>query len=469
MRDVHPITHRPLTDRMSRDTLVSRLERETRARLAAEKLLEDKSRELAASSHALTKTAEILEDQRRQLNIILDHTIAAIFLATSDLMLCRANRAAKELFHLDDESLLELTVPDLFESFVRGRRADEATIRDAIATLGEGLFEAVGRRRDGSTFPLEFGVTRMNHKNRNHTVWIFRDITDRKAEEARREALERELNHAQKMEALGTLASGVAHEINTPIQYVSDNVRFLKDATADLAGLLDLYASLASEAQAAGIGTHALASIRERVTEIDLEFLLEEIPLSVDQSLHGIGQVGSIVNAIKEFSHPGDDEKIDLDLNRAIETTLTVSRNQWKYVAEVALDLDPDLPCVPAAPGGINQALLNIIVNAADAISERRNGERGLICIATARRGRSVEVRIEDNGGGIPQDVADRIFDPFFTTKEVGKGTGQGLAICDSIIRQKHGGTIEFETRPGEGTTFVITLPMGTRTPETRT
>jgi signal transduction histidine kinase len=165
---------------------------------------------------------------------------------------------------------------------------------------------------------------------------------------------------------------------------------------------------------------------------------------------------------MKEFSHPGVKEKTALDINDAIEHTLTVSRNEWKYVAEVEIDLDPELPKIICLPGEINQVFLNLIVNAAQAIaSENENGKngRGIIRVQTKRDGSWVEIRVSDTGPGIPDHVKPHIFEPFFTTKDVGKGTGQGLAIAYDVIERKHGGTITFETEIGKGTTFIISLP----------
>ena len=189
------------------------------------------------------------------------------------------------------------------------------------------------------------------------------------------------------------------------------------------------------------------------------------MPQAIRQSLEGTERVAKIVRAMKEFSHPGVEEKTAIDLNRAIESTVTVSRNEWKYVAEVVTDLDPDLPLVRCLPGDLNQAVLNLVVNAAHAIEKRREVERnvdqlGHIAVSTRRVGDQVELRVADDGTGIPADVLPRIFDPFFTTKPVGKGTGQGLAITYSVVVEKHGGTIDVETESGRGTTFILRLPL---------
>jgi signal transduction histidine kinase len=196
--------------------------------------------------------------------------------------------------------------------------------------------------------------------------------------------------------------------------------------------------------------------------EADLEYLREEIPKAIQQSLEGVERVSKIVGAMKEFSHPGTTEKVAIDINRSIESTITVARNEWKYVAELVTDFDLSMQLIPCLPGEFNQVILNMIINAAHAIAaieDNQSGKKGTITVSTRDQGKYAEIRISDTGTGIPESIRPRIFDPFFTTKEVGKGTGQGLAIAHSVIVDKHGGTIRFESEMGKGTTFVITLP----------
>lgn len=263
--------------------------------------------------------------------------------------------------------------------------------------------------------------------------------------------------------AVADVAAGIAHEINTPIQYVGDNVRFLGDACTDLTAVLEQAEALS---QAAQVGepvaepARALAAVQ---AEVDLPFLLAEIPATVEQTLEGVERVATIVRAMREFSHPGSEEKSMADINRALESTITVSRNEWKYVAEVATCLSEDLPLLNCLPGELNQVFLNILVNAAHAIADRTDhGSRGkgVITVSTRADDRWLEVRIADTGGGIPATVQERIFDPFFTTKGVGKGRGQGLAIARSVVVDKHRGHLRFVSEPGRGTTFVIKLPL---------
>jgi signal transduction histidine kinase len=261
---------------------------------------------------------------------------------------------------------------------------------------------------------------------------------------------------------VGQLAAGIAHEINTPTQYIGDNVRYLKKAFAGLTRLLTIYDRLWNEMCQDTVDAALLAEVGATLQQIDLCFLMEEIPKAIDDGLEGVKRVSEIVGAMKDFSHPGAREKVPLDLNHAIQSTIIVAQNEWKYVADMDTDFDPTLPPVCCLPGEFNQVILNLIVNAAHAIGERtkeRNGEKGKIRVQTARCPMGVEIRIGDTGAGIPPEVRARIFDPFFTTKEIGKGTGQGLAIARSVIVGKHEGSIDFESVVGEGTTFIIRLP----------
>ncbi|MEO5374874.1 MAG: response regulator [Alphaproteobacteria bacterium] len=259
---------------------------------------------------------------------------------------------------------------------------------------------------------------------------------------------------------VGRLAAGVAHEINTPIQYIGTNARFISDSFASVLRIVDAYERLRARCQAAGTITDELKEIDDLVEEHDLPYLRTEIPEAIAQSQVGIEQVSRIVLSMKEFSHPGVIQRNASDINRAIRNTATLSRNQWKECAEMVLDLEEGIPPVTCRVSEINQVLLNLIVNAAQAIDASGHG-RGKIEIATRRKGDFVEIRVTDSGSGVPDDIRDRIFEPFFTTKDIGKGTGQGLAICQDIITKRHGGQIFVEGETGHGAIFVIRLPIG--------
>lgn len=273
--------------------------------------------------------------------------------------------------------------------------------------------------------------------------------------------LEERLARAQKLEAVGELAAGIAHEINTPIQFVGDNLRFLRDGTKDLVQLGGDLSEILQRARDGSLTAEAVEGYSARVSAADLDFLVEEIPKAIEQSLEGVDHVATIVRAMKAYSHPSV-EKTPSDLNAAIANAITVSRNEWKYVAEVVAKLDTTLPRVTCAPGQFNQVMLNLIVNAAHAIEEKgaTGGSKGVIVVTSRWTQEYAEVEVEDDGCGIEPDVQGRIFEHFFTTKEVGRGTGQGLSTVHRIIVEEHGGTIEVSSTPGQGSRFTLRLPL---------
>jgi signal transduction histidine kinase len=220
-------------------------------------------------------------------------------------------------------------------------------------------------------------------------------------------------------------------------------------------------------AQGGTCSPDVLQQVAATVERTDAGYLLDEIPKAIEQTLEGVSRVAALVNAMKEFSHPDTKEKIPLDLNHAIGNTITIARNEWKYIADMETEFDGSLPLVPCQPGAFNQVILNLIVNAAHAIAaaNRQGGrEKGKISVQTRNCKDWAEIRIQDTGTGIPEKIRNRVFDPFFTTKEIGKGTGQGLAIAHSAVVVQHGGTIHFETEEGKGTTFVVRLPLDGKT-----
>lgn len=274
-----------------------------------------------------------------------------------------------------------------------------------------------------------------------------------------RVSVESQLRIAQKLESIGQLAAGIAHEVNTPTQYVSDNLAFLTTAWQDLGPLLDDYERAMTRGS---LDPDRGLAIWRRA---DVEYLREEVPAALGAATAGLDQIGRIVRAIKDFSHPGGDTLQPADINHAIENAATVARNEWKYVADLSLDLDPALPPVPCNISAFNQVILNLIVNAAQAIesasSEAESGTLGKIIVSTRLADDWVEIVVEDDGPGVPESIRDQVFDPFFTTKEVGKGTGQGLAIAFRVITKQHGGTIELDPPADRrGARFTVRLPL---------
>ena len=295
------------------------------------------------------------------------------------------------------------------------------------------------------------------------SIHVARDITNRKQVEKEQKKLQSQLLHAQKLESVGRLAAGIAHEINTPTQYIGTNIDFLDEAFGDAGKLVSHLQTLLLAEKKGELSPALFQEARQAMDDVDWDYLAAEIPNAIGQSRIGVKRVTSIVRAMKEFSHPGSKDKVALNLNSIIQTTITVATNEWKYVAAVKTDLDPDLPSIPCLSDELGQVILNMVVNAAHAIAEKLGenpeGEKGTITFTTKHDGEWVELRISDTGAGIPEAIRQRIFDPFFTTKQVGKGTGQGLAIVHDVITEKHQGTIALESEVGVGTTFIIRLP----------
>ena len=274
--------------------------------------------------------------------------------------------------------------------------------------------------------------------------------------------LHQEKEQASRFEAIGQLAAGIAHEINTPIQYIGDNVQFLGESFQDLLDLLDGVGKLIDKDGGASLGE----GFQKASKEADLDFIVREIPIAVEQTREGVGRIKEIIRAMKNFSHPGTETHAMADLNQCIKATVVITKNEWKYIADLDVDLDENLPEIKCNPGELNQVFLNLIVNACHAVEEKlagSSGTKGDIRIRTRCRENSVEIEVADTGTGIPEHIRDRIFDPFFTTKEIGKGTGQGLSITRSIVVKRHNGTIDVETWPGKGTRFVIRLPISSQ------
>ncbi|QDV68148.1 Sporulation kinase E [Rosistilla carotiformis] len=287
------------------------------------------------------------------------------------------------------------------------------------------------------------------------TLILGTDVTEHRV-------LEQQLQNAQRLESVGQLAAGVAHEINTPMQYLGDNLAYLNSKFDKLIGYLQSSCDLLEQADHSSVDCNLVAELREQANTLSLKKLYTQIPQALADSIDGVEHVSRIIRAMKELSHPGGEEASAVDINRALETTIAVSTNEWKYVAKIETDLDPSIEPVLGYPGELNQVFLNLIVNAAHAISDvTAGGSNGLgnIHIRSSQHQGFVKVEISDNGGGIPESIRGRVFDPFFTTKEVGKGTGQGLAIAHTVVVQRHAGKLSFDVEEGVGTTFVVDLP----------
>ncbi|MBC7977999.1 MAG: HAMP domain-containing protein, partial [Myxococcales bacterium] len=353
-------------------------------------------------------------------------------------------------------------------------RTIEVTANDEIGALGHALNDMLIRlhadraRVHHTVTELTAAEDQLARTNRELEKRVtartsaLSDALDKLQLEMRtRLAIEIELRQAQKLESVGRLASGIAHEINTPVQFVSDSCTFLATSTADVLRALAGYrAILVAVEQRTLDAPAALAHSQALDAEHDVSYLAEQIPLAVQRSLLGLERVSAIVRAMKEFAYPDRKDQALSDLNHALTSTLIVARSEYKYIAEIETQLG-DLPSVMCHIGQLNQVFLNLIVNAAHAIEAQRTYGTGKIVIRTTASDDNVVISIQDNGCGIPAAVLDKIYDPFFTTKEIGKGTGQGLAIARAVVVDKHRGTIDVTSQPGQGATFTITLPIG--------
>ncbi len=309
----------------------------------------------------------------------------------------------------------------------------------------------INRKKDGDLYYADGSIlpVRSDGKRITHYVSIARDITSKLI-------MESQLRKAQKLESIGHLTAGISHEINTPMRYIGDNLAYLDDAYRQLTPVLqilirpDLYARLPDP-------------LRETMAGVDIPKILDNMPAAIAETGEGVSAVNRIVGAMKRFSHPGSEYAVSVDLNTQIRNAATITRNEWKYVARMEFDLDPDIAPVYCYPDDFNQAMLNLILNAAHAVEDRlgrtQNDEMGRIVLSTSRRDDEVEIRVKDTGSGIPEDLQDEIFNPFFTTKEIGRGTGQGLSIVHAAIVKKHCGRVRFTTGP-EGTEFILNIPV---------
>jgi PAS domain S-box-containing protein len=406
------------------------------------------------------KKAEIeVRNAREFLKKVIDNVPTLIAVRDSEDRFTLANIAFAKMLGTTIEEMIGKTPEDFHHDPEELRRIKEEDDLIFEQWREKPFFEEKYTDTDGEIHFLET-IKRplISDGGEKNILVIANDLTERRV-------LEGQLRHAQKLESIGQLAAGIAHEINTPTQYVSDNIRFLNDANNDIRTILDKYAELLQAAENGTCEPFMMAELRQEIIETDLEYILREVPIAISQSLDGVSRITKIVQSMKDFAHPGSGEKTAVDLNKAIESTITVARNEWKYVATVETDLDETLPPVPCIIGELNQVFLNMIINAAhaikDVVGEGLEG-KGKITISTkAAKDGWIEVRIADTGAGVPLKVRNRIFDPFFTTKEIGKGSGQGLAISHTVVVDKHGGKLTFETEEGKGTTFLIRLPGG--------
>ena len=367
------------------------------------------------------------------------------------------SKAAEEMLHVEAADAL-------------GKRLDGTGVKWDWEKVTEGLARCLDEKESVRLEDLAFknpdgeerflSMTLIPMRNQggelSGVVLLGYDFTQRKI-------LEITLAENQKIESIGQLAGSIAQEINSPIQYIGDNVRFLQGAFEDLSGLMEKYQKLLSTVKNGTVSKEIIEEVEETLEGADWDYLSNELPNALDQTMDGVNKVTNTVQAIKDFSQPASEDKVAVDFNRVVESTILMARNDWKHVAELSTDLEAGMPNVRCHRAQVNQVIMHLVRNAAEAIAEKVGDdpkEKGMIRISTRSDRRWAEFCISDTGCGITEEVRPKIFDPFFTTKDGKNSVGEGLALCKSVVEDNHGGTIRFESVPSTGTIFIIRLPF---------
>jgi signal transduction histidine kinase len=388
-----------------------------------------------------------LQDEQERLKTILDKTPVGVVITGADSRIRWANNFILRITEMD--SLDGENYQHLFnDAGVTLRSLSE----QKKIVCGDHLLQTC----KGKKFPVFQCAQPINWCDEDVVLTTFVDLSERKK-------LENELAQKHKLESVGYLATGIAHEINTPIQFIGHNLQFLHDAVNNFLSYMQLHEKLTEQATAGQVEPTLLTEIATARDSLEIDFFAADVDGAINDSIDGVSRVAEIVKNMKEFSHQHPGVKTATDINRLVQNTTSVTRNEWKYTANLVIDLQPDLPQVPGLANDLNQVMLNLIVNARDAIAERKVSEPqhvGQIKIKTRFTENSVEIQVQDNGIGIVEENHNKVFDHFFSTKAVGKGTGQGLSIARNIIIDKHQGELTMESEAGVGTVFTIRLPL---------
>ncbi len=417
-------------------------------------------------------TLELLEKQNQNLRealtqvlyqneMLLNWVNGAVVKVDREGMVLDANDIALHYLGYEHEELLGKQYHDTFHHTLEDGSEYPWDFCPVFAAIEDGSSHHVTGdvfwKSDGSSFSADYIVSpvRDEQNNISGATLIFRNLTEQSLQQAKK-------IHGMKLESIGELSAGIAHEINTPIQFIGSNIAFLSDAFTDMNDTVVAYRELLERVKDNPELAEIIANIERVEEDTDIEYLEEEVPKAIDQTSHGVERVSQLVLGLKGFAHSADNqEKEKADINQIINNTLVVCRNAYKYVANLEKRLG-EIPEIRVHHGDIGQVVLNIVVNAAQAVEENRENpnDMGTITVISECDDQYVTIKISDTGGGIPQKVSERIFDPFFTTKEVGRGSGQGLAIARNIIHEKHGGELTVESQEGKGSTFIVKLPL---------
>jgi signal transduction histidine kinase len=433
----------------------------------AERMALRKSIEFLPLAYAHALESSTGEDRRLLKDVMLETMLYHHYLATNyrlpieaDLRgLSQPNAPAVKVFVANIRDLLQLDPRQTLELRELSKLTDRSKPLTSLAGAYHGILRSRAQRRTAlvalqylmSLVLLVFLARTLRKQNKTFSQLqelnsvLEQRVCERtrslEASHAEREQILGDLARSQRLESLGQLAAGIAHEMNTPIQFVGDNTRFLRESFQEIEEVLQ----------------------RQPQVPDELAYLQTEVPLAIEQSLEGLNRVAELVRSLKAYSHPGGESKTPADLNELVRTTATLARNEWRYVAELHLQLDETLPRTPCYPSELNQVLLNLLVNAAHAIQDKIGDEpstKGEIAIQTRTRESFVEISIQDSGVGMTEETRRKMFDPFFTTKEIGRGTGQGLSIAYDLVVNKLDGRLMCDSEPGRGTCFTISIPL---------
>lgn len=422
-----------------------------------EKIILEKTAQLTEMNKEITAINAALDAEKEFLRTTLESIGDGVISTDLEGNIIFANKSAQSILAMNEYELIGVKLKDIFQNIIENRASEILNYFDIKPNENCNTFndkQIIINTKDSKRkiLNVKSSIIKDESERIQGIVFVLKDKTELIN-------IETQLSLSQKMESIGQLAAGIAHEINTPLQYVGDNVKFLDNAFYSLTEYLNKIKTLILNTNMPELKEE----LSQKEKELDLEYLLNEIPSALEQTHIGIQRVGQIILAMRDFAHPGIKAKSYYDINHSIEVTTNICRNKWKYIANLKMELDPNLPPVFCSLDEINQVILNMILNSVDAIEEKSDGnpdEKGLIKISTRQIDDEIEITISDTGIGIQKENIKRIFDPFFTTRQVGKGTGQGLSICYNIIVKKHNGKIFVESNYGEGTTFIIRLPI---------
>ncbi len=433
--------------------LERRLAREITSRREAERLLEAKSLELYNKKIELEDYSKQLEEALEHISAIMASVPDVIFTCNAECIVENVNDACKSVLGYTPQELIGTklnTIIPCFDGSCFGKSCPKGKSSETPLRA---------RTKSGEMIEIEIREKTAWVKNQIFHVYVLQDVTARNAAQRLNDQITGQLNESRRLEAIGTLASGIAHEINTPIQFIGDNVAFVRSSLSSLHGSYKAYDMLRTACERDGTYAEQLRAIDSFNREIDLPFLIPEIFTAMQEAAEGLAHVRDIVLLMRDFAHPGTGEAEAADVNAIIRNALTICRNRWKNAVTLETRFAEDLPRIRCHAGQIQQVLVNLLINAVEAIEEAKQSD-GRIKLSTEADKNTIRIRMSDNGPGIPSQLREKIFDPFFTTKIVGKGTGQGLALAKDIIVNHHGGRLYLSETEGFSTTFVIELPV---------